>query len=91
MLVVLVELEIAAERMEEFLVHMREQARNSLTREPDCHVFDIARDGTRLTLYEVYTDASAFQRHLESEHFLAFDAATQPMTLAKHVRKFELV
>ena len=64
------------------------QAANSLDLEPDCLVFDVCRDPAnenRFVLYEVYRDQNAFQAHLESRHFAAFDAATRSMIDAKEV------
>lgn len=61
-----------------FLERVREQARDSLGREPNCHQFDVCTDPERpdqVFLYEVYGNPAAFQSHLESEHFKDFDAA----------------
>jgi (4S)-4-hydroxy-5-phosphonooxypentane-2,3-dione isomerase len=51
-------------------------ARRSLADEPGCRQFDVCRradeDGVFL-LYERYDDEAAFQAHLASPHFKAFD------------------
>lgn len=89
MFVVCVEFGLAEGRMEEFLPLMMEQAANSLSLEPDCHYFDVCRDpeGAPIVfLYELYTDAAAFQAHLQSAHFKSFDAAVAPMVASKQVR-----
>ena len=61
--------------MEKFLPMMRRQAENSVTLEPDCKWFDVWTDPqqpNQVFLYELYTDAAAFARHLASDHFKAF-------------------
>lgn len=90
MFAVCVSFDVIPGRMEDFLPEMRRQASNSLSLEPDCHVFDICTDAERgsVFLYELYTDSGAFQRHLESAHFLAFDAAVAPMVRSKTVRTY---
>jgi (4S)-4-hydroxy-5-phosphonooxypentane-2,3-dione isomerase len=60
-----------------FLARVRQQAQNSLALEAACHVFDVAvdpADSARVLLYEVYGDREAFNAHLRSAHFKAFDA-----------------
>lgn len=89
MFVVCVEFGLAEGTMEAFLPLMAEQAKNSLALEPDCHYFDVCRDpegAPRVFLYELYTDAEAFQVHLQSDHFKSFDAAVAPMVASKTVR-----
>ena len=76
MYIVTVEFVVWPQYVEEFHQAMQLQAGNSLTREPDCHQFDVCTSDERenfVLLYEVYTDAAAFQFHLDSEHFRAFD------------------
>ena len=92
MFVVTVDFEIAESAMERFLPLMREQAANSLALEVDCHVFDVCIDtqqANKVFLYEVYTDLAAFEAHLQSAHFHAFNEAVAPITLAKGVRTFD--
>ena len=89
MFVVIVDFAIKSERLEEFLPLMSENAATSLQFEPDCHQFDICQDPNqpeRVFLYELYTDAAAFQAHLAALHFKAFDAAVAEMVVAKSVR-----
>ena len=60
-----------------FVARVRRQAADSLVAEPECTRFDVCldpRDPTTVVLYEVYTTPADFDRHLESDHFLAFDA-----------------
>jgi autoinducer 2-degrading protein len=59
-----------------FLVRVRQQAQDSLALEAACCLFDVAvdpADSARVLLYEIY-DGDAFDAHLRSAHFKAFDA-----------------
>ena len=94
MFVVCVEFGLSEGAMDDFLPLMMEQAANSLSREADCHHFDVCRDpegADTVFLYEVYTDAAAFQAHLQSDHFKSFDAAVGPMVASKKVRTWNRV
>lgn len=88
MFVVTVNFVVASEFEPEFTNAMLEQARNSMELEADCHVFDVCSasdDSCSVYLYEKYTDANAFQLHLESEHFKSFDAKVAPWVTSKTV------
>ena len=77
MYVVLVTFRIASGQEDAFEVRVLAQARESLGRESGCRQFDVARSesgGAEFLLYEVYTDRTAFDRHLASDHFRRFDA-----------------
>ncbi len=93
MFAVCVRFEINPEDMQNFLPLMQEQAKNSRELEPGCHVFDICMSEASETvfLYELYTDAEAFQAHLTSAHFRAFDAAVAPMIQNKEVSTYSTV
>lgn len=74
-----------------FLKHMLANAAQSLGEEPECHQFDVCTDPARpdeVFLYEVYTDADAFQVHLKSAHFVSFDAVVRDMVADKTVQTF---
>jgi quinol monooxygenase YgiN len=81
-------------QLEAFLPLMRANAAASLREEPGCLRFDVllpeGGDGEEVFLYEVYTDAAAFEAHLASPHFLAFDQAVRRMVLGKAVRRYAL-
>lgn len=82
------------EAREAFMVLMRQQARNSLEREPGCKRFDICTDPSRpddVFLYEIYDDAAAFDLHSKSDHFLQFDATVADMVTAKTVDTYGAV
>ena len=89
MIAVLVEFEIAKERMSEFMPEIERQAIASFANEADCHQFDICQDPRNanvIILYEIYTSEAAFDDHLATPHFKAFDAAVSDMILSKSVR-----
>lgn len=76
-----------------FLDAIRENARLSLETEPGCHRFDVAvgEGGSETVfLYELYTDRAAFDAHLASPHFKAFDAQTAEWVASKEVATYHL-
>lgn len=78
---------------EPFTIAVAKQADNSLRLEPECHVFDVCTaldDSGEIFLYETYTDAAAFDAHLASDHFKAFDALVRPWVKSKTVRKWSI-
>ena len=79
---------------EAFLKRVRMNAAASLKAETGCLRFDvlapIEKGGPDVVLYEVYTDRAAFDAHLASAHFLAFDQATRDMVTAKAVSEFRI-
>lgn len=91
MFAVTVQFTIKDGKMEAFLPLMRENALTSLKEEPGCHQFDVCTDPTtpqEVFLYEIYDDDAAFEAHLASSHFQAFDAGVAGMVAAKTVRTF---
>ena len=72
---------------------IRENAAASLREEPGCHHFDVCTspdDPTEIFLYELYDDRAAFDAHLASEHFRAFDAMTADWVADKQVHTYLL-
>lgn len=73
-----------------------ENVRMSLE-ETGCICFDIGesldelKDETHFILYEKYTSATAFDVHLNTEHFLTFDTAVNHMLKEKKVATFKLL
>lgn len=91
--VVTVKFEVAPAYADAFLARVRRQAADSLTREAGCRRFDVAADPDRpgrVFLYEIYDDRAAFDAHLASAHFRAFDAEVTQVTRAKEVAFWEL-
>ncbi|MEO9825194.1 MAG: putative quinol monooxygenase [Paracoccaceae bacterium] len=92
MIAVCVTFDIKPEGMSAFLPLMQTQAQTSLQTEPDCHRFDVCTQSdaqNRVFLYEIYTDRTAFDVHLASDHFKTFDAAVADLIEAKTVAIFD--
>lgn len=88
MYVVTVTFDIDPAQWEVFLPLMVENARVSRESEPGCQLFDICCDAPSVFLYEVYDTRAAFEAHLKSAHFKAFDAAVAKMVTGKTVKTF---
>jgi quinol monooxygenase YgiN len=73
-----------------FAAAVLDNAARSLADEPGCRVFDVVRDasGLQIFLYELYDDEPAFQAHLSTPHFRAFDAQVAPWVADKQVRSW---
>ena len=66
----------------------------SVRSEPGCRRFDVLEpkgEEGRIVLYEIYRDRSAFEDHLKTAHFAAFDAAVADLVAHKAVTEFALV
>ena len=91
MFVVVVFFEIKAAHVEEFRAAIAANAAASVNDEPGCRQFDVARDpddALRVFLYEIYSDRAAFDLHLSSPHFKAFDQKTAAWLAHKSVKTF---
>jgi quinol monooxygenase YgiN len=91
MLIVTVRFVVKQQHLSMFTPRMRQQARDSLEREPGCRRFDIgadAADPRKIFLYEIYDDATAFDAHLASAHFQSFNADTQDWIESKTVERW---
>jgi quinol monooxygenase YgiN len=89
---VAVTFEIKLEHAGDFGTRIAQQAADSLT-EDGCQRFDVWVDPgnpARIFLYEIYTDRVAFDVHLASPHFKAFDAEVQPWVASKTVETWTL-
>jgi quinol monooxygenase YgiN len=93
MFVITVTFTIHPGQMSRFMPLMRAQARQSLEHEEGCLRFDACietkSDPARVFLYEVYSDAAAFELHLASAHFQQFDSAVAPFVQEKEVQSWE--
>ncbi|GAA5070242.1 antibiotic biosynthesis monooxygenase [Roseibacterium beibuensis] len=72
---------------------LRENAARSLSEEAGCHRFDICRDPERpgeVFLYELNTDAAAFDAHKATAHYADFSEATLGWVQDKTVRTWHL-
>jgi quinol monooxygenase YgiN len=78
--VVTVDFRLQPGAMKAFMPLMLENAERSRTDEPGCDRFDVlvpAGETDRVFLYEIYRDEAAFQAHLQTPHFKAFNAASK--------------
>ena len=94
MYIVVVDFTILPAHVGAFRAAMVDNARASREREPGCRQFDVCADAaepTHIFLYEAYDDRAAFDAHLASPHFRAFDATVAPWIGAKVVRAFERI
>ncbi len=92
MFVAIVDFEIDVAHTADFMPAMRRQAENSVTLESGCLQFDVSvdpDDPTRILLYEVFVDESAFEAHLASTHFNAFDRLTKAWVLERRITRWE--
>ena len=78
-------------QMDAFLPRIIDNARTSRDTEPGCQLFDVCQEGDQVFLYEIYDDRAAFDVHLASAHFKAFDASIAPMVARKDVQTYERV
>lgn len=91
MFVVTVTFRIRPGKIEDFMPLMMAQARNSLTLESGCRVFDVCQSEQtpeEVFLYEVYDDRAAFDMHLASDHFASFDSAVADLVAEKTVNLY---
>ena len=93
MYVVTVVFEAKPEHAEAFRAAMLANAKVSRETEPGCRQFDVCveADTGRVFLYELYDDRAAFEAHLASAHFKAFDAQVRDWVAGKDVRSYERI
>ena len=94
MYAVVVTFQIHPEDMAAFMPAMLDNAAWSLAKEAGCNRFDVCTDPDRANevfLYELYTDRAAFDVHLASPHFKAFDTLVAPMIADKIVTTYTQV
>ena len=62
--------------------------------EPGCRRFDVLEpegEPDRVLLYEIYADRAAFDAHLATAHYVAFDEASAALCASKSVSTCALV
>lgn len=77
-----------------FLSLVRQNAAQSLKDEPGCQRFDVCHEPDRpkqVFLYELYDSAEAFDAHLQTPHFKAFDTACNGLVADKQVATYREV
>jgi (4S)-4-hydroxy-5-phosphonooxypentane-2,3-dione isomerase len=92
--VVIVDFRLRRGLRESFRALIDANARSSIDEEPGCRRFDViepAGDPDRILLYEIYDSRAAFDAHLATPHFLAFDRDGSAMIESRIVTTGELV
>ena len=92
MFVITVKFVIHIKYIEKFKIRVLQQARDSLELEKGCLEFDVCHDPNEqniVFLYETYTDKNAFDFHLQSDHYLAFNEEVTPWVKEKIVTQLE--
>jgi quinol monooxygenase YgiN len=93
-LVIIAEFDVKPEGLERFLVLARDDASQSVAKEPGCHQFDVTveqGEPSRVVLYEVYDDAAAFDAHLQTPHLATFRDGIEPLVTGRRVRRLTRV
>jgi (4S)-4-hydroxy-5-phosphonooxypentane-2,3-dione isomerase len=83
--VLLVNIRIKPENVERFMKGIGENAR-AARKEPGCRQFEVlvdAKDKTRVVLFEVYDDESAFEAHQQTPHFKKYLADAVPLLASR--------
>jgi quinol monooxygenase YgiN len=82
----MVQMEIRPGRRAEFLAGMAANAESSVRDEPGCLRFDVCAVGSdenRFVLYELYTDAAAFEAHKASPHFARWRTVAEQVVIGQ--------
>ncbi|MBL18717.1 MAG: antibiotic biosynthesis monooxygenase [Flavobacteriaceae bacterium] len=93
MFVVCVEFEVEPGHLDLFMTAIRQNAKQSFSREAGCQQFDVCRDkrsSNSIFLYEVYDSAAAFETHKITPHYGAFKKAISGMVVNKSIRLLNL-
>jgi (4S)-4-hydroxy-5-phosphonooxypentane-2,3-dione isomerase len=80
MYALVVTIDITPGQKDAFMAAMLADARGSVQHEPGCIRFDVIQDEhnvNRIYLYEVYADRTAFDAHMKTPHFLAWQATVK--------------
>ncbi|MFP4538574.1 MAG: putative quinol monooxygenase [Dichotomicrobium sp.] len=94
MFVITVEYVVTPETADAFQERVLRQASDSVSREPDCHVFEVSRDPEqpeRFLLYERYTNEEAFDAHVASDHFKSFRADIADFVVSRTPTRWKCV
>ena len=89
MISICVDFDINPLSVDVFLQTMQKNASESLANEVGCHQFDILQDPqnpTKIFLYELYDDVTAFELHKQARHYFEFNQAISEMIMSKSVR-----
>ena len=93
MFVLVVSLRIKPGKDRQFLTAIEANATASLREEPGCRRFDVlapTEASDKIFLYEIYDDRAAFDAHLKSPHFAAFNRESEALVISKTVAQYNL-
>jgi (4S)-4-hydroxy-5-phosphonooxypentane-2,3-dione isomerase len=85
MFVLVVQIRIKPDHVGAFMSKLAENASNA-RKEPGCRQFDVLadpNDRTKVMLYEVYADESAFEAHQQTPHFKKYLAEAVPLLASR--------
>lgn len=96
MYIITVVFSVYKKNSEAFSLLVNKQALDSLTKESDCHTFDVAigkeENGiVPFFLYEIYSTKASFDAHLVSDHFREFSEKTADMVAKKEVNSWNKI
>ena len=96
MYIITVIFSVYKKNLEEFSLLVNKQALDSLTKENDCHTFDVAigeEEGgiVPFFLYEIYSSKASFEVHLASDYFSEFSQKTANMVAKKEVNSWNKI
>lgn len=83
------ELEVDPAQLESFKSAIREGVETAVRVEPGVLALYAVSEQDRpahVTVFEIYTDADAYQAHLETPHFKKFKATTENMVTSRQLR-----
>jgi len=92
--VIMVDFQIKPGAKIEFRRLVDANARNSCSHEPGCRRFDVLEvpgEADRILLYEIYDDRAAFEAHVKTAHYVAFNSASASLVAHKQVIACDLV
>lgn len=91
---IIVEFRLKPGALAAFRRAMVANARASVRDEPGCRRFDVLEpkgESDRILLYEIYADRAAFDAHVRSAHFAAFQVEVADLVSEKWVVEYDLV
>jgi autoinducer 2-degrading protein len=91
MFVLVVNIRIKPENVERWIPMALENAR-AARKEPGCRQFEVLvdpKDRTKIMLFEVYNDESAFEAHQQTAHFKKYLAEAVPLLASRERQVFD--
>jgi quinol monooxygenase YgiN len=88
--VLIAEFQVKPESVEAFIPLIMANANASVHAEKGCMQFDVTQqldDPTKFSLYEIYSDQTAFELHGKTPHFQDFAAKTKDMVVSRSARR----